>query len=257
MSDEHPRAAMDKYFAAKLPTFYAAVKESRIPVSVYAAPCLPYIGSAFCDERSPRVLFVGKATYGWGCLTEAIDERWTAGEWIGDSESFILERVLPFFGRLQPGPHGCYHSSFWRRIYSLTCRLSCGRADLSYEREADQARRCFATIAWTNLFKVGTVAGNPDGRMAELLLTHLNTLPDEIRILRPRVVVFSTGSTYDYWLSRSLVVFGAKVEVPSERISAVSGLPGVKCALRTPHFQACTTEEFDELCRTVVRLSAD
>jgi len=252
LSDKHPHTVMETYFSDKLAKFYTVVKESSIRLSDYAAPCLPYVGNAFSKDGSPRILFVGKATKGWGRLEEAIDGKRTAADWLGDSEIFILERVLPFYGRLQPGAAGYYQSSFWRRIYSLTCRVMLSQADSSYEREAHRAQGCFEAIAWTNLFKIGTYVGNPDTRMRELLLAHLNTLPDEIEMLQPHIVIFSTGSTYDDFLFRSL---GTTVEHPSDRVSVVSGLPDASCALRTPHFQSCTTGEFDGLCRTVFRLA--
>ena len=39
------------------------------------------------------------------------------------------------------------------------------------------------TIAWANLFRVGTYWGNPDATMVELLSANLNSLPDEVCML--------------------------------------------------------------------------
>ncbi|MGH9325808.1 MAG: hypothetical protein ACRD2B_03855 [Terriglobia bacterium] len=250
MANDGPRAVMEEYFAQKLSAFYARVTTERVNPANYAAPCLPYVGPAFFEEANLRMLFVGKATNGWGSLGNAIADVWPAVKLFADSERFIRERIIPFYGRLPPGDLGCYQSSFWRRIYSLTCRVLASQADLEYQREATRAQRCFGEIAWTNLFKVGTSTGNPDSRMSELLLECLNTLPDEMQMLKPRIVIFSTGSTYDHFLSRAFSET-LIIERPRERFSLVGGLAGVACALRTPHFQACTNGEFNELCRTV------
>lgn len=40
-------------------------------------------------------------------------------------------------------------------------------------------------------------AGNPDDTMRQLLLRNFDTLAGEIDLIRPDVVVFSTGPSYD------------------------------------------------------------
>jgi predicted glycoside hydrolase/deacetylase ChbG (UPF0249 family) len=87
--------------------------------------------------------------------------------------------------------------------------------------------------------------------MREFLLENFNTLRGEIERIEPEIVVFSTGSTYDKFLQRSL---NAQVVSPAERVSEVEGLPSfVKLAIRTSHFQKLRNDELTVLAKKMIR----
>lgn len=79
----------------------------------------------------------------------------------------------------------------------LTARTFRNDPSLECPRDPKLAREYFTGIALTNLLKVGMEAGNPDDTMRQLLLRNFDTLAGEIDLIRPDVVVFSTGPSYD------------------------------------------------------------
>lgn len=156
--------------------------------------------------------------------------------------------MLPYYGRLPTG-EPLLHSPFWSRVYRLGTRLFLGDAALPFVRREDWARACFGQIAWTNVFKIGgSCGGNPPSEMRELLLSNFSFLGDEIEIIKPRIVVFSTGSGYDQILSRSV---GMEVDLEPDRnapeIAALRTRTG-RLGYRTPHFQRLRNQDLDRLC---------
>jgi hypothetical protein len=85
-------------------------------------PFVPYRGSAYGDDNKPKILVIGKATYGWGkgeqeqgsgALNAVLgrDDLWDHLSKL--SEEFIEGQIIPFYG----GEKGLYHSQFWNRIF--------------------------------------------------------------------------------------------------------------------------------------------
>ena len=121
--------------------------------------------------------------------------------------------------------------------------------DWKYARDAETAHACFHRITWTNVFRVGGFAGNPDSRMIQLLLNEFNTLRDEINILKPQVTLFSTGRSYDDLLCQALGITSVNFDQRGP-FSIVSGLgDSVKVALRTQHFQRLTNLQVEEISK--------
>ena len=134
----------------------------------------------------------------------------------------------------------------------LTARTFRNDPSLACHRDPELAKECFLGVAWTNVFKVGMKVGNPDDTMRQLLLRNFDTLAGEIDLIRPDVVVFSTGPSYDYFLQQSSL--RAKVVHPKERVSDVSDLPPfIKCAIRTPHFRVLTNSGLPMIARLMTR----
>jgi hypothetical protein len=128
-------------------------------------PFVPYRGSRYGVDK-PKILIIGKATYGWGkgdegqgsgvlkhVLGRADHIRWKDLSRL--SEEFIEGEIIPFYG----GEKGHYHSNFWNRIYRLTghCLYGYSVSAEEYERERQRSVKCFRSIAWSNLFKVGAL----------------------------------------------------------------------------------------------------
>jgi hypothetical protein len=99
------------------------------------------------------------------------------------SEEFIEDEIIPFYG----GEKGHYHSNFWNRIYRLTGQCLCGYQVLEsgkYERDRRRSEKCFRSIAWSNVFKVGALkseGGNPNKDLISIQKDE-NTLEEEIKV---------------------------------------------------------------------------
>jgi hypothetical protein len=81
-------------------------------------PFVPYVGPSYSHAK-PKILIVGKATYGWGegkegqgsgALKDVLrrDDLWKYLSKL--SEEFIEGQIIPFYGR-DKGDY--YHSLFW------------------------------------------------------------------------------------------------------------------------------------------------
>jgi hypothetical protein len=96
----------------------------------YTVPFFPYVGSIYCQVE-PRILIIGKATYGWGkgdkgqgsgTLTEVLnredvlDRQDLYRHLVKLPKEFIEDEIIPFYG----GVKGHYHSQFWNRTYSYS-----------------------------------------------------------------------------------------------------------------------------------------
>ena len=68
-------------------------------------------------------------------------------------KEFIEDEIIPFYG----GEARHYYSQFWNRIYRLTGKLLMNRPVLKYKREEQASEKCFRSIAWSNVFKVGAL----------------------------------------------------------------------------------------------------
>lgn len=236
--------------------FKEDLKSAGLNKRCYMKPCLPYIGKQY-RRSDVRIVFVGKAPLARNrspatdglSFNEAIRDSFGTVDWV--SEHFA-------------GRDG-YYSSFWRSIYLLTGSLQEDRKELmDYrldEKSELKSRNCFESIAWTNIFKIcmrrkESKDNNPDDRMCKFLLEHFNTLPDEIDALKPDVIIFTTGKSYDKYLDKAL---RGRFQI---RTRELKGLPGVSrisiighstLVLRTPHFQAMSRLELKHLYRYIKR----
>jgi len=90
------------------------LKEKKVTANC-TIPFVPYRGSACSDDNKPKILVIGKATYGWGkgekgqgsgVLEDVLgrDDLW---EYLSKlSEAFLEDEIIPFYG----GEKGHYHS---------------------------------------------------------------------------------------------------------------------------------------------------
>lgn len=215
-------------------------------------PFVPYVGSSYGDA-DPKILVIGKATYGWG-KGESGQGSGTLGDVLGRDDlceylaelpkRFIEDEIIPFYG----GGSGHYHSQFWNRIYRLTGNLLLDRPVSKYKREQQASERCFRSIAWSNVFKVGatkTERGNPNQTLISIQKAH-NTLEEEIDVLQPNLVIFSTGPTYDGHLVDFLPKTTLRDAAPDHlRVKEVVGLESP--AFRTCHFQYYSNQTFEQV----------
>jgi hypothetical protein len=221
-------------------------------------PFVPYRGSAYGDDNRPKILVIGKATYGWGkrekeqgsgALNAVLgrDDLWEHLSKL--SEEFIEGQIIPFYG----GEKGLYHSQFWNRIYRLTgqCLYGYSASKSEYKRERQRSEKCFRSIAWSNVFKVGALkseGGNPKKKLRDIQKEE-NTLKEEINELQPDVAIFSTGpDEYDKHI-KDLLPNTSMEDVGPEhehlKIKEIECLDTL--AFRTYHFQSYSNEEFEQV----------
>jgi hypothetical protein len=216
-------------------------------------PFVPYVGASYCDAK-PKILIIGKATYGWGKGDEGqgsgtlndvldIDDHVPLHHLSKLSEEFIEGQIIPFYG----GEKGLYHSNFWNRIFRLAGRCLYGYQ--KYERERRRSEECFRSIAWSNVFKVGALkseGGNPNKDLISIQ-KDVNTLEEEIRVLQPNVVIFSTGPSYDEHINAFLK---KPMKVPKylDPELGVKEIKDLGClAFRTYHFQSRSNHDFKQV----------
>jgi hypothetical protein len=221
-------------------------------------PFVPYVGANYCDAK-PKILIIGKATYGWGkgdggqqgsgTLNDVLDkddhDRWKY--LIELPEQFIEGELIPYYGGEKRGPA----RAFWRRIYQLSGKLLMDHPVADYKRERRRSEEVFRSIAWSNVFKVGALkskGGNPNKKLINIQKEENkkegNTLEEEINVLQPNVAIFSTGPSYDKHiedlLDRSMKDVDPKhlkkgVDPEHLKIKEIEGLDTL--AFRTYHFQ--------------------
>ena len=116
-------------------------------------PFVPYVGANYCYAK-PKILIIGKATYGWGkgdggqqgsgTLNDVLDkddhDRWKY--LIELPEEFIEGEVIPYYGGEKRGRA----RAFWRRIYQLAGKLLLDRP-ISNELDPQVSETCFRSIA--------------------------------------------------------------------------------------------------------------
>ncbi|MDO9357880.1 MAG: hypothetical protein Q7T70_02665 [Polaromonas sp.] len=145
-------------------------------------------------ESPVRVMFVGQETRGWiGRLAAYYDGLHGMDAVLGRYERFI--RTTSKVG------------AFVQTLRAVESRLAAGRV---------------GAVAYANLIKMDWKREGSDSRRSLEHSKHLcdlsvRLLQAEIRLLRPSVIIFATGPTYDSLLKRALVdIRTIKVHVPRQ-----------------------------------------
>jgi hypothetical protein len=222
-------------------------------------PFVPYVGASYCDAK-PKILIIGKATYGWGKGDEgqgsgALDDvlgmddhdRWKY--LVELPEEFIEGEIMPYYGGEGTGPY----RAFWRRIYQLSGKLLMDHPVADYKRDRRRSEEVFRSIAWSNVFKVGALkseGGNPTKKLRNIQKEENkkegNAFEEEITALRPDVAIFSTSRAYDEHIE-DLLPHTSMEDVGPEhlKIKEIAGLDTL--AFRTYHFQYYSNEKFEQV----------
>jgi hypothetical protein len=230
-------------FVPLLITELKAAPEFRL--NQYCCPQLPYVGDWY-ESAKPRLMIVGKAPNGWdyrdldpeySTLDDVchMEKPPNLLEW---SRKFIVDDdQLPYFsgGKTRYPKTSDVITSFWRAIYKLVPGILDGTGNVCRERNSNDADKCFRSIVWTNVFKIGMHGkGNPDSRMEKFLSRGRigGLLADEITLLKPDLVLFFTGPNYDPVLEQML----PGVEIKNQGRIAKIDWPKVKFnGFRTDH----------------------
>ena len=218
-------------------------------------PFMPYIGSKYSTSNK-KILIVGKATKGWGGdggagkLSEVIKKPDFLKCLSELTDNFIKKRVTPYYAGSNDKNN--YQSSFWRRIYRLTSALLNGESELpEYKLDPVKSTECFESIAWTNIFKISAIEGNPPKELINIIKNLcIEALYKEIEVLQPNIILFSTGKSYDCYLKEFLNISDSDIDSNKEITSIkIKDFDGV--AFRTTHFQALRNSKLEELYNTL------
>jgi len=224
------------YSEDKLQQLFQKLKKSTLSLKEYSWPMIPYVGPDYA-KADKKIMFVGKEPNGWGrnpcSLGEILNEPDGIERIISEPTRFILEDVVPYYG----GKKG-YNTNLLLRLYYFAGNILCDKPVEPNTRDKDVSLKCFRSIVMTNIFKIckqeegSGKAFQPDSKMKNFLLSNFNTLEYEIDQLKPDLIVFSTGSSYD----RYLVEIFPKIKFIEihQGIEAVNGF--TTKVFRTYHF---------------------
>jgi hypothetical protein len=169
---------------------------------------------------------------------------------LGELSIKFIDTVASYYG----GGKG-YPSRFLQVVYQLTVSILKNKSELiEYGRDylGDDSYDCFHSIAWTNVFKIGTrydtcCKGAPDDVMIDCLLNNFNTLPNEITLLKPKpnLIIFSTGKPYDKYLKK--IFPEMTITDIMDGVAKLENVYDDALVVRTKHFQALSNDEVEEL----------
>ena len=153
----------------------------------FSCPILMKVHSDI-EKVKKRILYVGKETYGWmGTLSDTNDL----------SVDYLMDRYEEFeFAKNYPGRN----SPFWRFVHTVHKSIN----GTDYPNG----------ILWTNFSKCDSKGTTPSPDLQKLNEIGFDLLKDEIKILKPDVIIFLTGWNYENQFQR--VFTGLKYEAIEE-----------------------------------------
>ncbi len=126
------------------------------------------------DKVKTKILFVGKETYSWY-------------DTMKNSEDLTVDYLMKCYEEFELG-NNYYNSPFWRfiRIFNSTVN----------SKEYPKG------FLWTNFSKCDSDGTTPSYDLQKLNEKGFDLLKDEIRIIKPDVIIFVTGWDYEYEFQR-------------------------------------------------------
>lgn len=199
-----------------------------------AGPFVPMVGKRYGEPGSPRLMFVGKATYGW-------DEP---------PELSLEACAILTHAHCKQVSNGGYRSAFWRFLDRMTRRMhSAAGCDSSNSPEWALDR-----LVWSNLFKIGAAKSQPGKALARAqydLMARLLTY--EMESLRPDAIILMTGDYEGDFVERALgTECKHKLSGVAEPWTDVIEIPSINARLYwTRHPQGWSNPEPEEaaICR--------
>jgi hypothetical protein len=194
-----------------------------------AGPFVPVVGERYGETGAPKVMFIGKATYGWDAGPEmSLEER--------------LDQARKFYEEVSSNH---YSPAFWRFLCRMTVRIH-GKAGL---RVSEQTGWALESLIWSNLFKIGAAKSQPAKALARAQYDLMERLLHyELHTFRPDAVILVTNDYEGDFVER---VFGMKdkdkLQGVSEPWTDVIDLPSIGARLYwTRHPQGWPNPEPEE-----------
>ena len=171
-----------------------------------AAPFVPVVGTHYGEPGAPKIMYIGKATEGWGTRP---------------ASSLAEDRASTkdFYDRLSAGK---YRSMYWFFIRDLTAKLFdvTGNVCTADHGNENPMKWALDRVIWSNLMKIGSVSSWPRKRLAKAQAPLMEKLLRyELETHRPDAIILTTN-----WYEWEFVekVFGMKGR---EEIAEVGGWP--------------------------------
>lgn len=148
-------------------------------------------GRQFPAGENEGILFVGKATNGWITSSRALDVLF------GDGENRVFARgdQMKWVSLLENNKkeYNTRKSVFWRVIKRVA-------------QSADGQDDWYTKIAWSNLYKVSLLKGNPTEKLKwQQAQICREILEEEIKILKPKIVIFLTSGWEQGFIQHLLI----------------------------------------------------
>lgn len=246
-------------YGSKIPELYAALKPIVMGNEYAKKPAFPLLLDLGEDEQAKeydradlRVMIFGRENNNWNNP----DGKETYEKFDFSSSDEVFEEVNGLMDLYDKFFH--YDHTYWTRF------MDCGPGALSNllkEKYPDKKICCL----WNNICKIGIGRAESGGCRGEAPLyiheaerEHFDVIRDEIRILKPDVLVFMVGHTGDKYIKE---VFGDVRYTPANpAIQELDFLdiPDVKCAVRMvyPLFKKWTLLNscYDAILKEINRL---
>ncbi len=237
-------------YGPKIPGLYSAVK-TLFDDPAAIKPALPLIIELYEDDNGDypyekadlRIMVFGRENNNWNDEEHRATDTYTDFKYNFNLKS--SEDIIAEIAGVPDKLHGigdiygdyCYHDTSYRKTKFTI------RKDELITILKNQLPELKIVDVWNNIFKIGlsnsrrgNSCGQPTSTIKEIEREYFNVIADEVKILKPDIILFLTGKGVD---DRIREVFGlsedaftpVKEGVFLDRIE----IPGVKYAARTVH----------------------
>lgn len=261
-------------YGPKIPGLYSAV-EPLFDDSDAIKPALPLVLELNDDESYEnadiKVMIFGRETNNWNDPTD-FRKGFPFGTYnfkLQTSEDVLVE----IKGRHVEGEEDYYGlGDLYHRYFFKDEKTGKRGNSTPFTRRSDQLVDLLKSVMpntsieylWNNVFKIGRggtdfgqSCGRPTAEIREIEREYFNVVADEVKILKPDIIIFLTGKTADNEIKEKFGLsdndfFSVKEGIFLDRIN----IPGVKYAARTIHPSRQSYENlkkhFDALIEDIV-----
>jgi hypothetical protein len=193
------------------------------------------------ENADVRVIIYGQETAGWH--GELFNDDHSMDSLLNDYEAYLTEDKEYFHNQdynKGDGHLAYYHSKF--RIKKKNKRVFWNRSNFKFFKEElskfSTSNNQSVSILWNNLSKLGLSkgAGKATKKIEELEHTCFNIMKDEFDILKPNIVIFTTGYKRDKLIENKL---GAEIHeylnYPKKQLAKVTFQDKDILGIRTYH----------------------
>ena len=190
-------------------------------------PFALYVYPDFFDSFSKLMLF-GKQTNGWGP-----DKAFATGFWPSD--------LLETYRRFKFALAGYNLSPFWDFSHKLHNALNPGVGKFGF--------------IWNNILKIDNGGEKPPGVVAQLSWDPFPVIQKELDVLKPDIVVFATGPTYDDFITQVFPDCNIVPMKANQRIARIESpnLPQLSFRIDHPKYLRLT-RTFDKRLDQIIHL---
>lgn len=260
-------------YGTKIPRLYAAV-EPLFDDKDAIKPALPLLIELNDDESYEnadlRIMVFGRETNNWNDMGERNKCPYGTYDFSLSSSDDILNEIRGKHIEGEPEIYGLcdiYHSYFFKdeetgKKYNQT--VFSKRADSLIDMIRARIPSMNVEYIWNNVSKIGCGGKNfgrscrkPTAEIHDIEREYFNVVAEEVKILRPDVVIFLTGFGADKEIKEKFGITDSNFHPVKEGVFLDRiDIPGVKYAARTIHPSRKSNEElkkhFDALVEDIV-----